>query len=61
MTNALQPMNIRIENERPVVVGVVVGAKARTAVVAAADFERRGVESADRIAAWCTEADVHSQ
>jgi len=61
MTNPFDPMTVAIENERPVVVRVVVWAKTGTAFVAAADFERRCVESADRIATWCTEADVHSQ
>jgi hypothetical protein len=42
-------MTIGIENERPVIVGVVLGAKAGTAVVAAADFERRGTYGPHRL------------
>jgi hypothetical protein len=58
MTAGFDRVTLRVEDEGAVVIRMVLGTKARLAVVLAAGLDRRLVEGVDRLARLCREGDM---
>ena len=59
MKDGFDVVPVRIEDERRVIPGVVLGAKSRGAVVAATGFDRGSVELVDGGSVGCREGDMN--
>src|SRR5580692_365694 len=60
VANGLNVVPIRVQNERPIVVLVIVRSRTRTAIVFSPGGERRSVELVHLLASLGAESDMHS-